>query len=129
MTNQESAALKAEIEAVDDRRYKAMLDEDWTALAQLFGDDLLYTHGSAVTDTKAEFIENFKKKYKFKSAQREDVTVRGYGDIAIMHGRVRMEMEAEGKPRLLHNCFAAVWARRGGQWQLVHFQPTPVPQK
>jgi ketosteroid isomerase-like protein len=114
---------------MDDRRFKAMLEEDWDALAELFGDDLLYTHGSAVTDTKHEFIENFKKKYKLKSAYREDVTVRGFGDLAIMHGRVRMEMDAEGKPRSMHNCFAAVWAKRGGRWQLVHFQPTPVPQK
>ena len=58
---------------------------------------------------------------------REDVTVRGYGDIAIMHGRVRMEMDADGKPRSMHNCFAAVWAKRDGRWRLIHFQPTPVP--
>ena len=89
-----SDSLKNEIEAVDDRRYQAMLDRNWDALAEVFGDDLLYTHGSALTDDKQGFIDNFKKKYRLKSAKREDVTVRGYGDIAIMHGRVTMEMDA-----------------------------------
>lgn len=122
-----SDLLKSEIEAADDRRYQAMLDCDWDALAEGFGDDLLYTHGSALTEDKRGYIESFKAKYRLKSAKREDVTVRGYGDIAIMHGRVRMEMDASGKPRSMHNCFAAVWAKRNGRWVLIHFQPTPVP--
>lgn len=122
-----SKSLKSEIEAADDRRYQAMLDCDWAALSEGFGDDLLYTHGSALTDNKHQYVENVKAKYRLKSAKREDVTVRGYGDIAIMHGRVRMEMDADGKPRSMHNCFAAVWAKRDGQWRLIHFQPTPVP--
>jgi uncharacterized protein (TIGR02246 family) len=124
-----SDSLKKEIEAADDRRYQAMMDQDWNALADVFADDLLYTHGSALTDDKQGFIDNFKKKYRLKSAKREDVSVRRFGDVAIMHGRVRMEMEADGNPRSMHNCFAAVWAKRGDRWQLVHYQPTPVPQK
>jgi ketosteroid isomerase-like protein len=118
--------LRQEIEAVDDRRYQAMRERDWDALADVFSDDLLYTHGSGLTDDKTGFISKFKEKYRLKSAERRDVTVRGYGDVAVMHGRVTMEMDVEGVPKNMNNNFVAVWAKRRGLWKLVHFQPTPI---
>ena len=121
--------LRQEIEAVDDRRLQAMRVGDVDTLADVFGDDLLYTHGSALTDDKAGFIEKFRKKYRLKTARRSDVTVRGYGEVAVMHGRVAMEMDVDGIPKTMNNNFVAVWTRRGGAWKLVHFQPTPIPKQ
>ena len=60
--------------------------------------------------------------------QREAVTVRGYGDLALMHGRVTIEVDVDGAPRTLRNCFINAWAHRNGVWQMVHWQSTPIPQ-
>ena len=44
------------IEEADARRTKATLDKDTAALAALFGDDLLYVHGSGTAETKEQYI-------------------------------------------------------------------------
>ena len=43
-------ALKAE-----DARYAAQTKSDFNALERLYGDDLVYVHSSAVTDSKASY--------------------------------------------------------------------------
>ena len=43
-------ALKAE-----DARYAAQTKSDFDALERLYGDDLVYVHSSAVTDSKASY--------------------------------------------------------------------------
>lgn len=124
-----SEQVIGEIEAADEARYKAMIAPDLAALERIFGDDLLYTHGSAATDTKREYIDALKSgKYKYRSAKKEGVTVRIYGDVAIMHGRVTIEAEVGGSTRTLNNVFVNVWVKRGGHWQLVHWASTPIPK-
>ena len=44
---------KEEIIALDDKRFGAMIGRDFKALQAMVHDDLLYTHSSGVTDTKA----------------------------------------------------------------------------
>jgi ketosteroid isomerase-like protein len=118
-----------EIEATDDARYQAMMALDLAALERILGDDLLYTHGSAATDTKREYIDALKSgKYKYRSAKKAGVTVRVYGDVAIMHGQVTIEAEVGGSPRTLNNVFVNVWVKRSGRWQLVHWASTPIPK-
>lgn len=124
-----SEQVIGEIEAADEARYKAMIALDLPALERIFGDDLLYTHGSAATDTKREYIDALKSgKYKYRSAKKEGVTVRIYGDVAIMHGRVTIEAEVDGSPRTLNNVFVNVWVKRDGHWLLVHWASTPIPK-
>ena len=124
-----NTALQQAIEAADDQRYQAMFKLDYAAMETVFGDDLAYTHSSSVTDSKASYIAAMKSgKYRYKTAQREAVTVRGYGDLALMHGRVTIEVDVDGAPRTLRNCFINAWAHRNGVWQMVHWQSTPIPQ-
>ena len=42
-----------EILALEDKRYAAMCDGDFAALEAMLHDELLYTHSSGLTDTKA----------------------------------------------------------------------------
>jgi hypothetical protein len=42
-----------EILALEDKRFAAMIGGDWKTVQTLAHDQLLYTHSSAVTDTKA----------------------------------------------------------------------------
>jgi hypothetical protein len=46
-----------EILALEDKRFAAMIGGDWKTVQALAHDQLLYTHSSAVTDTKASWLE------------------------------------------------------------------------
>jgi hypothetical protein len=47
------AVNEKEILALEDKRFGAMIGRDFKALEAMVHDDLLYTHSSGVTDTKA----------------------------------------------------------------------------
>ena len=58
-----------EILGLEDKRFAAMVARDFAALEKMVHDELLYTHSSGVTDTKASWLESMKSgKVKYKSA-------------------------------------------------------------
>ena len=123
-----SEAIKAEITKHEDARYKAMIDKDWAALDRLLGDGLVYTHSSAVVDSKASWIDAMKAgKYDYRSAQRSDVAMQVLGDTVVVTGRAEMQVVASGTPRTLRNRFINVWSKGAKGWQMVAWQSTPVP--
>jgi hypothetical protein len=56
-----SDAIKAEIKRLEDRRFQAMIDSNFDTLDKLLGDDVIYTHSSGRSDTRAEYIALCKK--------------------------------------------------------------------
>ena len=58
----------SEILGLEDKRFAAMIARDFATLERMVHDELLYTHSSGVTDTKASWIESMKSgKVKYKS--------------------------------------------------------------
>ena len=47
-----------EILALEDKRFAAMIGGDWKTVQGLAHDQLLYTHSSGITDTKASWVES-----------------------------------------------------------------------
>src|SRR5262245_43869399 len=47
-----------EIIAADDRRFQAMVKQDWAALSSALADDLVYVHSSARVESKKEHVSN-----------------------------------------------------------------------
>lgn len=122
--------IETEIHTVEDARYRAMTTGDFAALAALLGDDLLYTHSSAVTDTKASYLDSLRSgSVKYLAAKRDGVSVRAYGDTAVVHGHAQIEAEIHGERRSLDNMFVNVWVRRPAGWQMVHWASTAIPKK
>ena len=64
-------ALKAE-----DARYAAQTKSDFDALERLYGDDLVYVHSSAVTDSKASYIERQRSGLHYRVMRPSD---KGFG--------------------------------------------------
>lgn len=118
----------ATINALEDQRYKAMIDKDLGALNRLLGDGLIYTHSNASSDTKASYIEGVRSlKFDYRKAERDNVAVQIYGDTAVVTGRARMEAHVAGTARILNNRFLNVWAKGATGWQMVAWQSTPIP--
>jgi ketosteroid isomerase-like protein len=125
-TNETAAA---EVRAADDARYAAMIAQDFAALDRLLADDLLYTHSTAVTDTKTQYLAALRSgKYRYKAARCEGVTVRVHGATAIVNGRGFLEVDVDGAPKSLANAFVNVWVRSPAGWQMTAWQSTPLPK-
>ena len=83
-----SDAIKAEIKKLEDRRFQAMIDSDFDTLDKLLGDDLIYTHSTAQSDTRAEYIALCKKGvFKYLKIERPIENIQVYGDTVVVTGR------------------------------------------
>jgi ketosteroid isomerase-like protein len=117
-----------EILALEDKRYAAMTGGDFGALEALLHDQLLYTHSSGLTDTKASWLEALKSgKTRYKSAALSDRKVRMLGESALVTGKGQIEAEVNGQPRSLRLVFLNVWTKTPKGWKFIAWQSTPQP--
>ncbi|OUM02295.1 nuclear transport factor 2 family protein [Variovorax sp. JS1663] len=110
------------------RRHRAMVEADLEALDALLDDTLSYTHSDATRDSKASYLAKVRggaMRYAEVSSVEDEVLVCS-DDAACVFGRMQLAGELAGAPRRFDNRFLAVWVRRGAQWRLAAFQPTPV---
>ncbi len=117
-----------EILALEDKRFGAMVAKDWHTLGALLHDQLLYTHSSGVTDTKAVWTEAMKSgRTVYKSVRNSDRKARVYGDTALVTGKAAIEAEVNGQSRSLKLCYLDVWTKTQQGWKFVAWQSTPQP--
>mgnify|MGYP001612959759 CR=1 FL=1 len=119
-----------EAQRAEDLRYAAQTGADFTALAKLIGEDLVYIHSSAVVDNKASYIGSQRSgTVKYRTMKRSDVTVRTYGCVAIMTGLGNFDVTVDGKEFSVEILFHSVWAKRAAGVQFVSWEATRVPPK
>ena len=116
-----------EIQGLEDKRFAAMIARDFAALDKLTHDQLLYTHSSGVTDTKATWLESMKSgKVKYKSVNCSERKVRFFGEVALMNGRAAIEVDIGGQPKSLRLLFLNAWTRTPQGWKFVAWQSCPA---
>ena len=117
-----------EILGLEDKRFAAMVARDFAALDKMVHDELLYTHSSGVTDTKASWLESMKSgKVKYKSASPSERQVKFFGDVALVRGKAAIEAEIGGQPRSLKLLFLNAWVRTPQGWKFAAWQSCPQP--
>jgi ketosteroid isomerase-like protein len=117
-----------EVLQADDRRFEAMRKEDWPALEASLADDLTYVHSTARQETKAEHVGNLRAgKPFYRGIAPRDRKARVIGDVGIVNGVSEMHVENAGKEQRFTVRYLAVYARRGGRWQMTAWQSTRVP--
>jgi ketosteroid isomerase-like protein len=113
---------------LEDKRFSAMIARDLAALEKLTHDQLLYTHSSGLTDTKASWLESIKAgKAKYKSVDCSERKVRFLGEVALVNGKAAIEVDVDGKPRSLRLVFLNAWTRTPQGWKFVAWQSCPLP--
>jgi ketosteroid isomerase-like protein len=121
-------STEKEILGLEDKRFAAMIARDFAGLDKLVHDQLLYTHSSGVTDTKASWLESMKSgKVKYKSASCSDRKARFFGDVALVTGTAAIEAEIGGQARSLKLFFLNAWTRTPQGWKFVAWQSCPQP--
>ena len=116
------------IEALDARRLKATLSRDFAALEPLIGDDLRYIHSSAVQENKAEYLDKLTSgHYLYHGLDVQQREYRVLGDVVLVNGDLRIDVEVKGTRKQVLSRYLQVWARRPSGWQMVSWQSVPVP--
>ena len=93
------------VQAGDVRRFNELLAEDYYCSNP---------DGSLVD--RAGFLEQTARPVTIANLRAENVLIRFFGDIAIIHGRTRYDLH-DG--RQAHGRYTDVWARQGNTWKTI----------
>ena len=114
---------------LDKKRMTAMAQKDIATLNTLLSDDLIYTHSSARLDTKQSLIGNMKSgSTVYTAVEPSAVKAQDLGDAVVLTGSCRISVMAQGRPNSFSVRFTDVYANKGGQWQMVTWQSTRLPE-
>lgn len=114
---------------LDKKRMSAMAQKDIATLNALLADDLIYTHSSARLDTKQSLIGAMQSGATvYTGVEPSGVTAQDLGDTVVLTGSCRIQVASNGKANAFTVRFTDVYAKRGGNWQMVTWQSTRQPE-
>ncbi len=114
---------------LDRQRMNAMARKDIAALKTLLSDELVYTHSSARLDTKQSLIGAMESGATvYTAVEPSDVKAADFGNVVVLTGTVRIHVTSHGKPNAFSVRFTDVYADKNGQWQMVAWQSTRIPE-
>ncbi len=110
------------------QRGDALLEGDVEALSALLSERLVFAHANATYDDKASLLAKMGSgKIVYKTLQIREPRVVELGDSALLVSRLTAAVEVGGQPKSIDNWTLSVWAKEGGEWRLVAYQPTAIP--
>jgi Domain of unknown function (DUF4440) len=123
------AGIADDIKATESERIAAYLSGNAAPLQKIFADELEYVHSSGISDTKAKVIESFTSgDLKITKFDREGEKIQQVGSVVIATAIGHVELTMKGKEAKFDLRYAAVYAKRGGVWQIFFYQGTRLPK-
>jgi ketosteroid isomerase-like protein len=114
---------------LDRKRMNAMAQKDIATLNALLSDDLVYTHSTARLDTKKSLIEAMESgRTVYTGVEPSDVQAQDLGNAVVLTGSARIHVVSSGNPISFGVRFTDVYVNKGGQWQMVAWQSTRLPE-
>jgi ketosteroid isomerase-like protein len=122
-----AAPLEETIKALEASRAQALLRADTKALGDTVADDFVEISRLGQLRTKADNIRDITSgDLKLTSVKYEDLTVRVFGDVAILTGIADNTGTARGIPFTGRVRYTRVFVRRNNRWQAVLMQQTSI---
>lgn len=122
-TDAVARSLAAQADAWD----KAIVAKNAAAVAANVAPDFAQIEAGGAVIGREEFIKDLlDPALTIDPYTVEDFSVRVYGDTALLTGRIRMTGRSEGKRFESHFRYTDIYVRRGGAWQVVSIQITPM---
>jgi ketosteroid isomerase-like protein len=118
-----------EIQQLEERLRRAMLDGDAAALDSLLDDRILFTGpDGGVMIGKADDLDAYRSgRMKVASHEPSELRVERHGDdAAVVSVRVALAGEFRGQPFQGSYRYTRFYLRRGGAWRIVGGGVTPV---
>jgi len=112
------------------RRGKALVDRDFASLRAMISRDVTHTHTRGVTDDFESYFRFIEEDLAFLEVTRGPLSVRLFGDIAVMSGEMSNLVLPRGRtePILSRSQVLQLWAWRDGRWMQEAFQSTTLPE-
>jgi ketosteroid isomerase-like protein len=115
--------------AADKARAAAILAKQFDVLSGYLSEQMLYVHSSSTQETKSEYLDRLRTAfYEYTVLDKGEVTARVHGDVVLLTGRVLIHVAVKGTPKVINASYLSVWGQEAGQWRMVAWQSTPVPQ-
>ena len=123
------ASLEDTLINLEKTRFVAIVDARVDELDKLMDDTLVYVHSNAKVDSKATYLASLKSgEVDYLSIEPADMKARVYGDTAILNGTARVKVKTGGQESNIHLRFTTVWIERDGDWRMVTWQATRMPE-
>jgi len=119
--------VKEQLKKMETDRADMTVRGDADALAKNTSDDYVLIDSAGNVSGKAEMVEGFKSGVsKMQSNQPSDMTVRVYGNTAVVTGTSKIKGKIRGRDVNGSMRFTRIWVKKAGGWQTVSLQQTPV---
>ena len=103
---------------------------DRAVFDRFFADDVIYTRSVGKTVNKSDIMQALGQREEGHSTYSADeVTIHDYGTTAIVNFRLTANTEKNGKTETTHYRNTGTFLQRNGQWQVVAWQATKVPEE
>jgi ketosteroid isomerase-like protein len=105
-----------ELEALNREYIRSVQEGDVRRFDEILAEDFLCSNPDGSLVDKRQFLEQTARPVTISGLVAEDVRIRIFGDVAIIHARTAYRT-ATGEKR--NGRYTDVWARRGGRWLAV----------
>jgi ketosteroid isomerase-like protein len=120
-------SVEEQIKKMERDRAAAVVKGDVAAIEGLTSDDYTLINANGQLSGKAQTMDAIKTgSIKLTSNEVSEMKVRIYGDTAIVTGRSDAKGVVGGRELKGPVMFTRVYVKKGGKWQSVAFQQTPV---
>lgn len=117
-----------EIGELERKRFAAQVAVDVGVLGELLSDRLRYCHSDGRCETKAQFVEALTGgRMRYRSIEVLELEPRVVGSAMVVHGKVAVAVESQGKPAQFQLVFTDVYESTVAGWRLVAWQSTRLP--
>jgi len=116
------------VRAVELARAQALLRADTLALSRMVADEFVEISRLGQLRTKAENVRDIASgELRLTSLKYDRLTVRIYGDVAVLRGIADNTGTFRGFPFSGKIRYMRIFVRRDGRWQAVAMQQTALP--
>jgi ketosteroid isomerase-like protein len=108
----------------------AIVRKDMAKLERILGPDFVYIDSVGGVNPRAALLEGIKKSEAvIEPFETEDVSVRIYGDTAVLTGRFTQKATYKGQIFSGQFRYTDVYVKRGSSWQAVSAHVSRIPDK
>jgi hypothetical protein len=124
---QAPATREDSVRALETARGQALLQADTAALSRLIADDFVEISRLGALRTKADNMREIATgSLRLTAVRYDSLTVRIYGDVAVLQGIADNTGVFRGFPFTGKIRYTRVFVRRDGRWQAVAMQQTSM---
>ena len=123
-----SADPKGDVEKMEQKRVRAVIEADMPTLYAIYADDFFYNTSSGPSLTKSEYLPRYASgELKVNAVDSEARDIRIYDNTALVTGIAHVTLTIKGETKTVHLRYLNVWVKRANGWVLVARQGTNLP--